>query len=117
MSEEECKEVLEILEMHRALAWSYLDLSGKKEVDDDRLKFRGFDGNNESCQLSYTSYFIIDLERFQELLYGKEYRDFNSHMPTLDRYRRMLGVWKGFDQTYDNKMKLSMEQIEQILGA
>jgi uncharacterized protein YfbU (UPF0304 family) len=115
MSEEECQEVLDILEMHRAFAWSYMDATGKKEVDDDRLRFRGFDGNNESSQLSYASYFVIELERFQELLYGKEYSDFNSHMPTMDRYRRMLSVWKTFGKP--NQMRLSMEQIEQVLGA
>ena len=115
MSEEECEEVLDILEMYQAFAWSYMNITGKKEVDDERVKFRGFDGNNESSQLSYTSYFVVELDRFQELLYGKKYSYFNSHMPTLDKYRRMLNVWKDFGTP--NKMRLSMEQIEQILEA
>jgi len=114
MSEDECQEVLDILEMYRAFAWSYMGITGKKEVD-ERLKFEGFDGNNESNQHSYASYFIIELDRFQELLYGKEYNDFNSHMPTMDRYRRMLEVWKSFGTP--KQMRLSMDQIEQILGA
>jgi uncharacterized protein YfbU (UPF0304 family) len=114
MSEDECQEVLDILEMYRAFAWSYMGITGKKEVD-ERLKFEGFDGNNESNQHSYASYFIIELDRFQELLYGKEYSDFNSHMPTMDRYRRMLEVWKSFGTP--KQMRLSMDQIEQILGA
>lgn len=114
MSEEECREVLDILEMYRAFAWSYMNATGNKEVDDERLKFTGFDGNNESSQRSYASYFVIELDRFQELLYGKEYSDFNSHMLTMERYRRMLAVWKSFGTP--NKMSLSMDQIEQILG-
>ena len=93
---------------------SYMNATGNKEVDDERLKFTGFDGNNESSQRSYASYFVIELDRFQELLYGKEYSDFNSHMLTMERYRRMLAVWKSFGTP--NKMSLSMDQIEQILG-
>ena len=37
MSEEECEEVLDILEMYQALAWSYMNITGKKEVDDESL--------------------------------------------------------------------------------
>ncbi|WP_250131935.1 YfbU family protein [Stutzerimonas nitrititolerans] len=115
LSEEECKEVLNILEMYRAIAWSYMQNTGKSEVDERRYQFAGFDGNNETSQLSYTSYFIIELDRFQELLYGKEYNDFNSHMPMLEKYRRMLAVWQGFGS--QNKMSLSKDQIENVLEA
>lgn len=115
LSEEDCKEVLNILEMYRAIAWSYMQNTGKSEVDEPRYQFLGFDGNNESSQLSYTSYFIIELDRFQELLYGKEYNDFNSHMPMLDKYRSMLAVWERV--AGQNKMRLSKTQIEQILEA
>jgi len=114
MSEDECREVLDILEMHRALAWSYMDITGSTDVE-PKYRFIGFDGNNESSQLSYASYFIIDLDRFQELLYGKEYWDLNSHMPTLDKYRRMLDIWRSIDK--QNKMRLSMEQMNQIVEA
>lgn len=111
-----CQEVLDILEMHRAFAFSYMHANQKKEVvDDERFRFRGFDGNEEPRQLSYASYFIMELGRFQELLYDKEYSDLNSHTPMMPSYRDMLKIWKSFETR--ERMRLSIEQINQILEA
>ncbi|RZQ54925.1 hypothetical protein C1E23_01170 [Pseudoalteromonas phenolica] len=117
MPVEDCKEVLEILSMYRAITWSYMDITGKKEIVHD-YQFKGFDGNEEAEQLAYASYFIFDLDRFRELLYDKEYRDFNSHFPTLARYRRMLKVWEEVAGTdIHSKHRLNIEQIEKIVSA
>lgn len=113
MSEEECKEVLEILDMYRALTFSYQHLDNKSEIDETEIRFRGFDGNNETSQYSYTQYFIVDLGRFDELTYGAKYSNFNSHCPMLDRYHRMVAVWK---QCRD-KFNLSKDEIRKILEA
>jgi len=37
----------------------------------------------------------------------------NSHMPTLDKYRKMRAMWHSFG----DKFKLSKEQILEILNA
>lgn len=116
MSEEECREVLDILEMYRAITWSYMDIKGVKEISEYKYMFPGFDGNNEPEQLSYASYFIFDLERYQELLYGKEYASLNSHAPKLEQYRRMLEIWKSYGGK-TNAMRLTLEQIDKLLEA
>lgn len=115
MSEEECTEVLEILDMHRGLIWSYQDIIDKAGIEEQTIRFRGFDGNLETRQFGYTHYFILDLGRFDELRYGEEYPDFNSHCPMLDKYRRMFGIWNAYEE--ESKFKLSKEQIEKILKA
>jgi uncharacterized protein len=113
LSEEECKEVLDILSMYRALTFSYQRLDDKTGVEESALHFKGFDGNEETRQYSYAQYFIMDLDRFSELTYGSDHPDFNSHWPMLERYREMLNVWKG----YRNNHQLNKEQILTILGA
>lgn len=114
MSEDETKEVLDILEMHRAITWSVADFSKNTDIS-SKYFFRGFDGNEESAQLSYCHYFIVNLDRYQELIQNKEYPDFNSHCTMLPKYRRMLAVWKAEKEPYD--LKLSLAQIEKIWSA
>ncbi len=114
MSEESTKEVLDILEMHRAITWSVADLDKNNELK-SKYVFRGFDGNEESEQLSYCHYFIVNLERYQELVQNPEYPDFNSHCNMLSKYRRMLAVWKEEKEQYE--LRLTLEQIEKIWSA
>jgi len=113
MSEDESNEVLSILSMYRALTFSYQRLADKSGIKSDDIRFPGFDGNNEASQYLYTQYFIIDLERFDELKYGHENPDLNSHAQKLDKYRRMLNVWNRYENTHE----LSKEQIIAILRA
>lgn len=113
ISYEDCKEVLEILDMYSQLTYSYNRLDDKSGIDTLFLKFRGFDGNNESKYMSYTQYFINDLDRFPELKYEQKRPDFNSHMPTLHKYRPMLNEWN----KTDDKFNLSKEDINRILQA
>ncbi|SHK26795.1 hypothetical protein SAMN05216369_1279 [Marinobacter antarcticus] len=102
LSEEQCKEVLDILDMYRSITFSWQRLHDGQEIP-DKLKFQGFDGNYETELMGYVQYFVIELARFDELTYGKEHPYFNSHGPMLENYRRMLAVWKeyGFDLTED----------------
>lgn len=92
------REVLDILEMWSLIEYSYEELS---EDDKSRLekeaspfgkdpKFRGFDGNNESSYMGITSFVVNDLERFEEF----KGRNFNSHCPSIETYRRMLSVFE-----------------------
>lgn len=113
MPEEDSREVVDILDMYRALTFSYQKLGDTSGISEASIRFRGFDGNNESSQLVYAGYFIIDLERFEELKYGQKYPDLNSHAPMLDKYRRMLTIWNDLE----NRFELSKEQIITILQA
>lgn len=110
LSEEECKEVLDILDMYRSITFSWQRLHEGEELP-EKLKFRGFDGNNETALMGYVQYFVIDLERFDELTYGKEHPYFNSHCTMLDKYRRMLSVWKQYD------FDLTEDQIASVMEA
>jgi uncharacterized protein YfbU (UPF0304 family) len=113
MSQEECREVLDILEMYRAITFSYRRLTDKNGIDEKQIRFKGFDGNNEGKQFGYALYFIVDLKRYDELRYGVEYPDFNSGTPMLDRYKKMLKLWEGYSKSFE----LTREQIVELLKA
>lgn len=111
MSEDESREVIDILDMYRALTFSYQRLQDKDGIDEEDIHFDGFDGNDEIRQYLYAQYFILDLDRFEELKYGREHPDLNSHANRLNKYRAMLPVWKSFPDRFN----LSSEQIRTIL--
>lgn len=92
------KEVLDILEM-----WSFIEYSYGKLDDKDKVclekeaepfgkdpKFQGFDGNQETDYMGTASFIVNQLDRFEKF----QGRNFNSHSPRLDVYRRMLSVFK-----------------------
>lgn len=110
LSEEQCREVLDILDMYRSITFSWQRLNEGKEIP-DQLKFRGFDGNHETELMGYVQYFIIELGRYEELAYGKEHPYFNSHRRMLDKYRRMLEIWKQYE------FDLTEEQIASVMEA
>ncbi|MFK8069034.1 MAG: YfbU family protein [Gammaproteobacteria bacterium] len=110
LTEDQCREVLDILDMYRSITLSWQRLHEKKEIP-EKLKFKGFDGNNETSLMGYVQYFIIELDRFRELTYGSEHPYFNSHCPMIDNYRKKLAIWKKYD------FDLTEEQINTILSS
>ncbi|WP_025821407.1 YfbU family protein [Shewanella marina] len=112
MPVEQTKEVLDILEMYNTITLSSLD----NNSIDTKYRFLGFDGNEESEQLSYCYYFIVKLDRYRELVSNRDYPDFNSHCPMLPKYRRMLSVWKRIREQHSSRV-LTSSQIEQIFEA
>ncbi len=109
LPEEECTFVVDVLSMHRALHFSYQALEDKAGIDETSIKFDGFDGNNESHYMSYCRYFCIRLGRFAELAdHGHD--GYNSHMPTLDIYRRMLEAWEAMGKPHP----MTKDQISDI---
>jgi len=112
LSEEQCKEVLDILDMYRAITFGLRELDDGDDLrDHHRAKFIGFDGNNEGQLMAYVRYFIVDLDRYDELKEGK-FSSFNSHMPMLPTYQEMLTRWA----LLDKKHKLSRDDIVAVLG-
>ncbi len=113
LSVDQCREVLDILDMHRALHFSFRNLQDTQGIDKRNVEFDGFDGNNETSYLGYARYYWgLDggEQRFKELHGSGD--DFNSHSPVLDIYRRMLAVWKG---KLKRSHELTKDQIQQIL--
>ena len=56
-------EVLNIQEMYREVISSFINLKREEELDtlaEEDVKFPGFDGNNETKQMSYVDYFAKD---------------------------------------------------------
>jgi uncharacterized protein YfbU (UPF0304 family) len=113
LSDTECQDVLSILDMYRAITFSLRNLDEDDALHNHHLaKFRGFDGNNEGQLMAYVRYFIVDLDRYDELKEGK-LPSFNSHTPMLPTYQRMHQRWRGVER----KFELSREQIDIVLGA
>jgi uncharacterized protein YfbU (UPF0304 family) len=111
LTSEECREILDILTMFSSLQRGYEALADRNSIEERRIRFRGFDGNSETAQMAYAEYYCgQDGGRYQDLNLGG---DFNSHMPMLDIYRRMLAAWRASECTHD----LTADDICRILTA
>lgn len=106
LSDEECGEVYDILDMHRRLGFEYVKLSDKNGIDASELRFIGFDGNNESSYLAFHQ-FLAQQKKWVEV------PPENSHSPTLDMYRRMLEVFR----TVQKKRSWDKAEIQKIVAA
>lgn len=109
---DECRRVLNALDVYRAITHSYEKLTDKLDLKESDVRFRGFDGNNESHHMSYARYFVVDLGRYDELRKGQEYPDFNSHMPMLDEYDRMHALWS----SWGRPQLMSSEKLRALLN-
>lgn len=113
LPEEECKRVLNALDVYRAITFSYTSLQDKAGLADSDVRFVGFDGNNESHYMAYVRYFVVDLGRYEEIRKGQEYPDFNSHTPMLETYDRMHALW----ESWGRPAQMSAERIRALLDA
>ncbi len=104
---EECREVRDILSMFVALKSSYAALINTSGIEEQDITFRGFDGNSETMQMSYTRFLVDQKQMFTDLPRAD---GFNSHVPVLDTYRRMLRAW---EQSI-SKYRLSNDDIIRI---
>lgn len=117
LSIDDCREVLDILEMYRGIIYSYnkLKKEGKQgTITDEMVRFKGFDGNNETKQMSYATYFIVDLDRYSEIQeLSQNY--YNSHWQMLPQYRSMLKRWEDFKKL-ENRYMMNEKQILELLN-
>lgn len=90
--------VVDVLDM-----WSFLErgfnalsredqkrVATESEPFGKHVSFSGFDGNGEAEYIGVARVLINQLDRFTEF----KGRELNSHMPSLDMYRRMLSVFE-----------------------
>ena len=108
LSDGECKEVLDILSMYSALHQSAQALTDEPKI---AINFHGFDGNSETQQMAYTRFYLDGLQRFNELTKIAQSTDYNSHYPTLKRYKLMLEQWNGCE----DKNNLTRDEINRIV--
>lgn len=73
-------------------------------------KFLGFDGNNESEYMGIARFLVEKMGRFESF----KGRSFNSHAPTVDRYRRMVELFEPMRTSLVGR-GLSVQQVIQLL--
>lgn len=110
MRHDESLEVINILDMFSFLGYGYADLEDRSGINPVKIKFSGFDGNNETKYMAYTYFLIERQKKFENLRNSNGY---NSHTPMLSRYRRMVEAW----QDSSNKYDLSKEDLIRITSA
>lgn len=111
MTEEEQREVLDILTMYRVIFFSVKNRSTQEKYKNKKVCFPGFDGNEETKLLSYTLWFIFKLDRFDELKKNDSFGSYNTHHETIGTYRKMLSYWN----SRPNKNELSDEELDWLL--
>lgn len=90
--------VVDVLDMWSFIEEAYerLNLAQKATITKEvgawatDVKFHGFDGNNESSQMSIAGFLVDKMDRFTRF----KDRDLNSHSPTYNRYRHMLDAFE-----------------------
>jgi uncharacterized protein YfbU (UPF0304 family) len=91
VEDEIVNETADILTMSRMVEYSIAQLTPAEQAEipmEDRQVFVGFDGNAEP-HYGVAKFLNENLGRFDEL----NGREFNSHMPMVPKYRRMLDVY------------------------
>ena len=113
--------VVDVLAMWDHLERGYEKLSKKSKEEvakeagplGEHVKFRGFDGNNESIHMGISHFFVEKMERFERF----KGRDFNSHMPMIASYRRMLAVFEKKQKSLAMGGEFGVTEIVAILNA
>lgn len=113
LTEDDCRLIIDIMEMHHAMQESYkiLDGDGQKEVEQRRLAFLGFDLATEPQLVNYVRFLVDSEGLYTQFDKGDHY--FNSQVPMLEKYRRMLKTWRNCPRQYH----LSPSEFKQILSA
>ncbi|RQW63264.1 YfbU family protein [Vibrio viridaestus] len=113
LHDDECKEILDILEMYHAMQESHKNLPAEQQLNVDvrRLQFLGFDLSSEPQLVNYVRFLIDSEGMYNQFDRGDHY--FNSQVPMLDKYQRMLKTWKNCPRQYH----LSPSEFGQIFCA
>ena len=115
------KEVVDAMDMWWFIEASYKKLStaDKKQLKKDAdpfgeiPKFMGFDGNYETEHMSIARYLVEHLDRFGSF----KRRDFNSHVPLVERYNRMYRLFEPMRPSLIGNNLLSVRQLTDLLKA
>lgn len=113
ISEEMCRQVIDIMEMHHALQESF-NISDSRQCDDldaRRLQFWGFDAATEASLMHYVRFLTHNEGLYPQ--FEKAQHHFNSQTPMQEKYQRMLQTWRNCPRQYH----LSATEINQIINA
>lgn len=114
MPEDEGALVIDTLNLYRAID----KFNRKNPGDTDILnhmwgKFAGFDGNDETAHMGLTRFIVMRQGRFAEQKTEENFDSFNHHAPTVDKYRRMVRMWR----ENGRKCDLTKSEILEMLDA
>ena len=113
----EVDEVAMFLGMWDRLEQSYIQLTPEQQehvrqaTGRSEVRFPGFDGNSEGTHMKIACFFADHMARGAYL----KGRDLDSHMPSLDAYRRMFSAFKRMESLGDNQ--LTATQLIDVLNA
>lgn len=109
-SEDECREVLDVLSMFRALRNGYEQIAedDREGIRDRVVEFAGFD-NKEGASLYYSRW-LASTGSFDDIV---PEGGLDSHSPVLDMYRRMLQEW----EASEDKFSLDRQDLVRISNA
>ncbi|MGL4544312.1 MAG: YfbU family protein [Plesiomonas sp.] len=113
LSEEDCRTIIDAMEMYHALQVSFNNLSAdtQQPIDSRRLSFLGFDAATEPHLLGYVRFLVETEGRYPQ--FDASVHGFNAQMPMWDKYQRMLNVWHACPRQYH----LCAAEIAQVLNA
>lgn len=113
MPEDEGRFVLDILSIYRVIEDYKRKNQSDSEIKDHHWgTFRGFDGNNETEYMSFTQFIIHTQGKFGEQLeYQRKTDNYNSHMPTLQKYKHMVQKWVELGKPYQIPRETILEII------
>ncbi|MCG9559116.1 YfbU family protein [Vibrio kanaloae] len=113
LTEAECREIIDIMEMYHAMQESHkmLENQERTEVDQRRLQFLGFDITSEVQRTHYVRFLVGSEGLYPQ--FDKADHHFNSQMPMLEKYRRMLTTWRNCPRQYH----LCATELSQIFSA
>lgn len=105
---------LDLLELYRFIEDYKKDHPDDKEIiEHPWAYFRGFSGNDETDHLSFVQFLIKEQGKFQEQLpYENKTDGFNSHFPSMQKYRPMVEMWRVYRS---RRVSISREDILKIL--
>jgi|ERR1039458_8451417 uncharacterized protein YfbU (UPF0304 family) len=112
MSLAECKYVYDVLDMFRFLKISFRELKDKEDLKPEDVQFKGFDGNNESRLLSFTSF--LKEHGMWETPLSDVPDDLNTHYPTTSRYKTMLQQWNALPD--EQKHYMTAAHIKEVIA-
>ncbi|EKO3640440.1 MULTISPECIES: YfbU family protein [Vibrio] len=113
ISEAQCREVIDVMEMYHAMQESYKMLDSKlsNDVDARRLNFLGYDSASEAQLVNYVRFLINTEGLYPQFERGEHH--FNSQVAMGEKYRRMLTTWRNCPRQYH----LSANELNKIINA
>lgn len=114
MPSEEGRFVLDILDLYRAIEDIKRSTRNQELISHHHSHFAGFDGNNETEYMGFARFLVSQQGKFSEQeQYLRKNDNMNSHMPMINKYRRMLNKAKQLESIWN----MSDEQALEILNS